>query len=90
MNQTALHWAAKRAHAKIAEHLLKLGADPNALDIMCRTPLFFASKEGHLEVVKLLLLHGADPFQTTKKGISARHVTSSSLINLLLKKAEQA
>ena len=33
-NQTALHWAVKRGHNKIVEHLLKHGADVNAIDIV--------------------------------------------------------
>ena len=51
-------------HVKILEKLLKLGADPNAHDILGNTPLSYASviiDNDCLKIASLLLRYGANP-----------------------------
>jgi len=51
-------------HFKILEKLLKLGADPNAHDILGNTPLYYALKYRIADcekVVSILLRYGANP-----------------------------
>jgi len=89
VNRTALHWAARRGHVKIAELLLKNGADPNATDFLDRNPLHFAVKLNSLDLVRLLILHECDPFQCDKRGAVPLKMSSDQYIQLLLKKAGQ-
>lgn len=42
LNQTALHWAAKRGHLECVEILLGYGVDINAKDSMDKTALYYA------------------------------------------------
>jgi hypothetical protein len=60
--ETPLHMASVRGHAKVVHLLLQHNADVN---VRCRgsgrwTPLHYASIRGHANVVQLLLEHGAD------------------------------
>ena len=57
------HGCNENKHVKIIEKLLKLGADPNAHDLIGNTPLFYAAHFRYEadKVVSLLLRHGADP-----------------------------
>ncbi|KAN0134105.1 hypothetical protein V8E53_008110 [Lactarius tabidus] len=57
---TALHAASLMNHLKVAQSLLRHGADVNAPGLWGRTPLLLASPQGHLEVARWLLEHGAD------------------------------
>lgn len=57
---TALHRAADRGRAEVAEYLLGRGADVNAADGAGWTPLHVAARAGRLDVVKLLVSRGAD------------------------------
>ena len=57
---TPIHTASRRNHVKIAQSLLKHGADVNVVGRWERTPLLAASLEGHLEIGQWLLEHGAD------------------------------
>ncbi|KAG2453016.1 hypothetical protein HYH02_002352 [Chlamydomonas schloesseri] len=52
---SALHVAAARGDARVAELLVEGGADTAARDAAGCTPLTVAAREGHLEVVQLLL-----------------------------------
>ena len=75
---TALHWAVKRGNTEIVEILLKQNADPDARDLVGRTPLYFAIMSNLIEVVKvffliivylnkkLLLYYRANPWSTEK------------------------
>ena len=63
---TALHWAARAAHADLAGLLLEAGADVDAATrIGAYTPLHLASEVGGSEVVGLLLEAGAEQTATT-------------------------
>lgn len=59
---TALHWAAKRGYFALAKLLLQSGADPDAKDIIGRTPLYLAVSYVHTEIMQLLLYYQADPW----------------------------
>ena len=48
-------------NVKVAEMLLRYGADPNIVDRAGRTPLYEVSFYGHLIIFGLLLANGADP-----------------------------
>ena len=57
---TALHTACMRGHLKVADLLLRHGADRDALNwVACTSPLHYAAKSGHAELVELLILYGA-------------------------------
>src|SRR5262245_32559812 len=58
---TALHWAAERGDAEIADMVLIAGGSPKAVTrIGAYTPLHVATRAGHLEVTEKLLKAGAD------------------------------
>ncbi|MDH4228190.1 MAG: ankyrin repeat domain-containing protein [Nitrospirota bacterium] len=100
---TALHHAAGAAflpeprtegwdtpdRGKLLKALLKAGADPNARDVMGRTPLYYASVAGSAELVRLLLAAGADPVIPDTSGntplSAARNASppSPAVLNLL-------
>ncbi|CAD8056333.1 unnamed protein product [Paramecium sonneborni] len=63
---TALHWCCVRNCKAAALILLKNGADPDAQDMIGRTPLFLALLHNNNEIAQLLLYHKADPWN---KGI---------------------
>ena len=46
LNATALHYAAKAGFLKTIEVLLEHGADPEALDVQCRTPVDWLDQAG--------------------------------------------
>lgn len=52
--------AASAGHTKIAELLLKHGADPNSREQGGYTPLHAAAQNGDLEMINMLLYGGAD------------------------------
>jgi ankyrin repeat protein len=52
-----LHWA---GDLRIAELLIRIGADVNARGWDGMTPLHFATKYGRTEVIPVLIAHGAD------------------------------
>jgi len=63
---------------KIAEWLLKNGADPDITDPQGRTPLLYLVKKKYpAEPIRLLIRYGADPDRENPKGESARKVASS-------------
>lgn len=55
---TALHYAADKGHAAVAECLLKEGAGACARDANKRTPLHLAALGNHVDVVRVLLANG--------------------------------
>ena len=67
----ALHGAAFRGNARIAETLLNKGADPNIKNKLGGTPLMWAASYGQDEVVRLLLAKGADVNIKDNSGASA-------------------
>lgn len=54
-----LHVAALHGNGKIVTHLLRKGANPNALHVFGNTPLIMACKANSYESVHQLLLYGA-------------------------------
>jgi ankyrin repeat protein len=57
---TALHWAAYRGDAVLADLLLDAGADPSAANREGSTPLWLASSQGDATMIETLLEGGAD------------------------------
>src|SRR5687768_18563072 len=66
---TALHFAAIKGDAELAQMLIYAGANVRATTrIGAYTPLYLAAKGGHAAVVAALLAAGADPKATTTNG----------------------
>jgi ankyrin repeat protein len=63
----ALYIACRNGHARIAEELLKKGADVNHRGWMGGTPLHWAAGYGRADTVDLLLRHGADVHATDEE-----------------------
>lgn len=76
---TALHWAAYRDDAEMAELLIQAGADVHAKtrlgDI---TPLFIAAKDGNAAVIESLLSAGAGANATNAMGTTPLMLASAS------------
>jgi ankyrin repeat protein len=89
---TALHWAAERGDAILAEMLLYAGANVAAVTRVGQyTPLHLASKGGSVAVVRALLKAGASPAaRTTNTGVTALHLAAASgnaeVVQLLLER----
>jgi len=77
---TALHWAAVRGDAELAEMLLYAGASTKAVTrIGAYTPLHVASREGNANVAKLLLEKGAEvDAKTSTSSVTALHLAAAS------------
>jgi uncharacterized protein len=76
---TALHWAALRNDAEIADLLLARGADPGAVTRLgSYTPLHVAAEAGAHAVVSRLLEAGVDPGQETGTGAAAIHLAAQA------------
>ena len=77
---TALHWAADRGNAGIAELLVYAGANISAQTRIGQyTPLHLAGKSGSAAVAKALLKAGADVnVRTTTSGVTPLHMAASS------------
>ena len=69
---TAMHWAAYRNDAGIADSLLKHGANPNSSDDHGVTPLSLAVLNANLDLVKLLLSGGPNPNLRQRNGQTAQ------------------
>ena len=64
---------------RMAEWLLKNGADPNTTDPRGNTPIIFMVRKKYpLEPIKILIKHGADPDHENPKGESAREIAARS------------
>jgi len=87
INQTALHWAAKRDHTEMIELLIKYGCFIDAKDSSSRTALYLASKAGHVKSVKILLANEANPRIKTFMNLSWMDVAKTPQILSYLKKA---
>ena len=89
---TALHWAAERGDATLADMLLYAGANVGAVTRVGQyTPLHLASKSGSAAVVGALLKAGASPAaKTTNTGVTALHMAAASgnaeVVTLLLER----
>ena len=77
---TALHWAAERGDATMAEMLLVSGASTSAgTRVGHYQPLHLASRNGHAAVVKALLKAGADPMARAEYGsVTPLHLAAES------------
>lgn len=76
---TALHWAAVKGDAELAQMLIYAGANVRATTrVAGMTPLFLASQRGHAEVLKALLKAGADPKTGTATGTTPLMVAAAS------------
>ncbi|MCM8537703.1 MAG: ankyrin repeat domain-containing protein [Lentisphaeraceae bacterium] len=61
---TPLLWAVNEGHTKVADVLIKAGADPRFTHKKTGlTPLVIATRDGRLKIVELLLANGCDPNQ---------------------------
>src|SRR6478752_2032364 len=59
---TALHWAAQKGDADLAQTLLYAGANVRAATrVGGYTPLLLASRAGHAALIEALIAAGADP-----------------------------
>ncbi len=78
---TALHWAAERGHAAVADLLLSAGATVDAKTrIGSYTPLHLASRGGHGSIATALLDAGADPHATTTgSGVTPVHLAAGAM-----------
>jgi ankyrin repeat protein len=77
---SALHWAAERGDAKLAEMLVYAGASTSGVTRLGQyTPLHIASRTGHAAVVKTLLKAGASvEARTNPGGATALHLAAES------------
>jgi ankyrin repeat protein len=77
---TALHWAAERGDADLADVLLDAGADVAAVTRLGDyAPLHLATKRGHARVVERLLEAGADPeTRTSSGGVAPLHLAAAA------------
>ncbi len=87
---SALHWAAQRGEADLADMLIYAGANIAAVTRIGQyTPLHLAGKSGSAPVAKALLKAGADvAARSTNSGVTALHMAASSgsaaVVNILI------
>jgi ankyrin repeat protein len=76
---TALHWAATRGDAELAQLLLYAGANVRAVTrIGAYSSVFLAAKNGQSAVLETLLNAGGDPKATTANGTTPLMAASAS------------
>lgn len=71
MQVQPLHSAVTGNHSSLAQTLLEVGADVNAVQNGGLTPLMGAAQNGNAELVRLLLSHGAQAGTVNEEGLSA-------------------
>lgn len=76
--RTALHLAAERGDALVAEYLIFYNADIDAVDREGRTPLHLAAENGREDMVKLLGGHRAKVNLRDKKGQTPLHLAAEA------------
>ena len=76
---TALHWAAMKGDADLAQMLIYAGANVRATTRLgAYTPLYLAAKGGHSGVVAALLAAGADAKALTSNGTTPLMIAAAS------------
>jgi len=76
---TALHWAAMKGNAEVAQMLIFAGANLRATTRLGGyTPLYLAAKGGHSAVVAALLAGGADPKVATTNGTTPLMIAAAA------------
>jgi uncharacterized protein len=86
---TALHWAAERGDAELAQMLIVAGANVSAVTrIGLYTPLHLAAKSGSADVARAIIAAGADVnARSNPSGATPMHLAASAgsaaVINLL-------
>ncbi len=76
---TALHWAAMKGDAELAQMLIYAGANVRATTRLgAYTPLYLAAKGGHSGVVAALLAAGADAKVTTSNGTTPLMIAAAA------------
>ena len=76
---TALHWAAMKGDAEVAQMLIYAGANVRATTRLgAYTPLYLAAKGGHSGVVAALLAAGADAKALTSNGTTPLMIAAAS------------
>jgi ankyrin repeat protein len=76
---TALHWAAERGRADIADALLTAGAPAGATTRLGRyTPLHLAARRGHAAVVARLIAARADAAAVASTGVTPLHLAAAA------------
>lgn len=66
LHMTALHWASKKGHYRLAEFLIQVDSDIDGEDIVGRTPLYLALDSGHHDLAEMLIYNLASPWSTSK------------------------
>jgi ankyrin repeat protein len=88
-SRTPLHVAVFRKHHKAAETLIRLGANPNALDLQRYDIVTIAAVQNDLEMLKIALTGGAKATNITSRYdgtalIAAAHLGHAEAVRILI------